>query len=235
MRFLALLLALNTPLCLHAAGEEGYLEPARNIQISSPEAGVIAEVLVKEGQQVKKGDILVKLDGTVIEHEAAMAEEEAAMLQRRLTKLEELLPQRYASPDEVAATSSQLKITRLRRDRALALVERLTLRSPIDGVVTEVRFDEAESVPGANEHVATVVQLAPMQVQFNIPIAAAAKLEIGQSVEIELPEVDRIINGTIDFISPVSTAVVNTTRVKVVLPEAANDFPAGTKALLKLP
>ena len=71
---------------------------------------------------------------------AAQAEEQAKVLVRRLGKLKKLFARRYASEDEVARTESELEITRLRRKRAEAQMERLTLRSPIAGVVTEVRY-----------------------------------------------------------------------------------------------
>ena len=88
----------------------------------------------------------------------------------------------------MARTASELEITRLRKKRSEAEMERLTLRSPIDGVVTEVRYDEAESVPGPNEHVTTVVQLEPMSDQFNIPVKEAAALKEGDAVTVEIPE-----------------------------------------------
>jgi len=213
----------------------GYLEPGRSIKISSAEPGVVQDVLVKEGQFVRKGDILVRLDTRVLEQESKIAAEEYLLLERRLEKLRELIPQKFASKDELLRAESDLKITGFRHERAEAQIERLTLRSPIDGVVTELRFDVAESVPGANSHVATVVQLDPMRVQFTLPVPDAARLKAGQKVDLDFPDMAQKRTGIVDFISPVATAVVNTVRVRVVVPQPGEGLPAGSKCNLLIP
>lgn len=218
-----------------ADGMTGYLEPGRTIKISSAEPGVVQKVLVKEGQKVGPGDILVQLDARVLEMEVRIAAEEYEVLARRLKKLRDLLPKKFASEDEVLRAESDLRITELRKERTRAQIERLTLRSPIEGVVTELRYDLAEGVPGANSHIATVVQLDPMKVQFTLPIAQAARLQPQQEVEIAFDDFSQRRKGIVEFISPVSTAVVNTMRVRVTIPQPGQGLPAGARGRLLLP
>jgi membrane fusion protein, multidrug efflux system len=234
VRALAAMLVLGLAVAARAQEESsGYIQPARVIKVSAPEPGVVLKVLVAEGQKVKAGESLVRLDTRVLEQEAAIAEEQAKVLIRRLEKLKKLLALRYASQDEVARMESELEITRLRKKRAEAQMERLTLRSPIDGIVTEVRYDEAESVPGPNEHVVTVVQLEPMTVEFNMPVAQATKLREGSAVSVNFPDLNVSLPGKVRFVSPVATAVVNTVRVTVVVPDAARKgIPSGSKCIL---
>lgn len=210
----------------------GYLEPGRTIKVSSAEPGIVQEVFVTEGQKVHKNDILVRLDTRVLDQEAKIATEEYLMLARRLEKLKKLTEKKFASEDELQRAESDLKITDLRRQRAEAQIERLTLRSPIDGVVTELRYDLAESVPGSNSHVATVVQLDPMRVQLTLPVAEASLLKAGQNVELLFPDTGLKRPGKVDFVSPVSTAVVNTVRVRIIVPEPGSELPAGAKCSL---
>ena len=234
MKVLAAALIFGLAVLARAQEENaGFLEPGRVIKVSAPEAGLVLEVLVTEGQKVEAGEALVRLDTRVLEQEAAIAEEQAKVLVRRLAKLKKLLARRYASEDEVARTESELEITRLRKKRAEAQMERLTLRSPIAGVVTEVRYEQAESVPGPNEHVVTVVQLEPMTVEFNVPVQLASKLSEGRRVEVSFPDLGLTLPGEVRFVSPVATAVVNTVRVTVMVPDAARQgVPSGSKCVL---
>jgi len=209
----------------------GYLEPGRTIRVSSAEPGIVKEVLVKEGAQVKKNDVLVRLDTSVLELEVKIVAEEYAMMKRRLEKLHEIQSQRFASEDEILRAESDLLITGLRKERIEAQIERLTLRSPIDGVVTELRFDEAEGVGASNSHVATVVQLQPMEVQFNLPLEEARHLTPGAELLLEFPDYGETRTGVVDYISPVSTAVVNTIRTRLTIPDPGK-LPAGIKCLL---
>lgn len=210
-----------------------YTEPNRDIKISSAETGVVQEVFVQEGQNVKAGDILVKLDTRVLERETDMAREELSLKNRRLEKLRALLGQKHASAEEVERAESDSTITGLRMRRAEAEVERLTLRTPIDGIVTELRLDVAESVPGPNAHVATVVQLYPMRVQFNLQAADARALAPGQEVPLFVPELNETVAAKVEFVSPVTTAVVNTVRVKMIIPGEPSKLTAGAKCVYK--
>ena len=213
----------------------GYLEPGRSIKISSAEPGIVQNVLVKEGQKVEPGDVLVQLDARVLEMEVRIAAEEYEVLARRLKKLRDLLPKKFASEDEILRAESDLRITELRKKRTEAQIERLTLRSPIEGVVTELRYDLAESVPGANSHIATVVQLDPMKVQFSLPIAQAARLRQKDEVEVAFEDFNLQRKGVVEFISPVATAVVNTVRVRVIIPQPGEGLPSGARGRLVLP
>jgi len=216
---------------LKAQDFTSYTEPSRNIDISAPEPGVVEQVVAKEGQLVKVGDILVKLDARVIEREADIAMEELKFKKNRLAKLRELQSKKFASRHEVDSAENDVKITELKLLRAEAVIARLTLRSPIDGIVTEMRYDVSESVPGANSHVATVVQLSPMRVQFNLPTAEARKLKVGDTVTLGFPETAATRAATVEFVSPVSTAVVNTVRVTLIISEEGAHLTAGMKCV----
>jgi len=227
-----LLLSLLGLSMAQGADSIGYLEPGRSIRVSSAEPGIVKEVLVKEGAQVKSNDVLVRLDTRVLELEAKIIAEEYSVMKRRLEKLREILPKKFASEDEILRAESDSLITGLRKERIEAQIERLTLRSPIDGVVTELRFDEAEGVGASNSHVATVVQLQPMRVQFNLPLEQARHLSQGAEVLVEFPDYGETRVGVVDYISPVSTAVVNTIRTRIMIPNPGK-LPAGIKCRLQ--
>lgn len=236
LRAVTALLALSTlNVCGQTADVISYTEPFRDIKISSAEPGVVQEVLVQEGQLVKSGDVLVKLDARVLQQEAKMAREEYKLKAKRVEKLRQLLLSRHASEDEVERAESDLVITEIKADRVEAQIERLTLRSPIDGIITEMRFDVAESVPGANSHVATVVQLDPLRVQFNLQAADARMLKAGEQIPLFFPETNETRQGQVEFVSPVATAVVNTVRVKVIVPAEDEKITAGARCIYRAP
>lgn len=216
---------------VRAAEFTSYTEPSRNIEISSPEPGIVQDVVAKEGQMVKAGDVLVKLDARVIEREADITREELKFKTARLDKLCELEKKKFASSNEVERAANDVEITKLKLQRAEALIDRLTLKSPIDGIVTEIRFDVSESVTGANSHVATVVQLSPMRVQFNLPTEDARKLKAGDSVPLRFPDIPATRQARVEFVSPVSTAVVNTVRVTMVISDEDGPLTAGMKCV----
>lgn len=226
-------------ICLLTAGAvraedyTSYTEPNRSIQISAAEAGIIQEVFVREGQSVKAGEVLARLDMRGIEHQVDIAREESDSKRKRLEKLKDLHSNKFASQEEVEHAQSDAIITDLKLKLAEELVERRTLRSPIDGIVTEMRFDVSESVGGANSHVATVVQVSPLRVQFNLKASDARKHKPGDELPLFFPDLNTSGQGKLEFISPVTTAVVNTVRVTLVIPATNPGLTAGMQCIYR--
>lgn len=210
-----------------------YTEPSRNIEISAAEAGIIQEVFVKEGQAVKAGEILARLDMRGIQQQVDIAREELSLKKKRLNKLQGLLKNQFSSPEEVEQAVSDVVITDLKLKLAEDMVERRTLRSPIDGIVTEMRFDVSESVGGANSHVATVVQVTPLRVQFNLKASDARSHKPGDKLPLYFPDINATVQGRLEFISPVTTAVVNTVRVTMVIPITEAGLTAGMQCIYR--
>lgn len=210
-----------------------YTEPNRSIEISAAESGIIQEVFVKEGQTVKAGEVLARLDMRGIQQQVDIAREETDSKKKRLDKLKELHTSKFASQEEVEHAQSDAIISDLKLKLAEELVERRTLRSPIDGIVTEMRFDVSESVGGANSHVATVVQVSPLRVQFNLKASDARKHKPGDELPLFFPDIKTTGQGKLEFISPVTTAVVNTVRVTLVIPVAKPGLTAGMQCIYR--
>lgn len=217
----------------HSEDYTSYTEPNRSIEISAAEAGIIQEVFVKEGQAVKAGEVLARLDMRGIQQQVDIAREEADSKKKRLDKLKDLHSNKFASQEEVEHAQSDVIITELKFNLAEELVERRTLRSPIDGIVTEMRFDVSESVGGANAHVATVVQVNPLRVQFNLRASDARKHKPGDELSLYFPDINTTGQGRLEFISPVTTAVVNTVRVTMVIPATKTGLTAGMQCIYR--
>src|SRR5262245_3622259 len=84
---------------------EAKVVPARYAALSLPIGGVIAEVLVQEGDQVQSGQALLRLDRARSAAEVARAEAQLAQIQAAYAKLVA-----GATPEEIAAADAQLRV-----------------------------------------------------------------------------------------------------------------------------
>ena len=197
------------------ASFDGFTEPFRKIEVAASETGTVAQLLVHEGDRVTKGQALATLDNDVLEvsreiaaanvHAKGKLDSAVAERELRKTRLERLEPLRaegHASQEEIdraradlavaeanlQAAREQHQLDELEGKKIEAMIERRTLRSPIDGYVLKIQKDEREFVSVNSASVATVVQLDPLRVVFSLPTAYAAKLSVGGAVDLELPE-----------------------------------------------
>ena len=149
-----------------------FLVPYKSPEISSVESGVIGEILVKLGQQVKKDQVLIKLDLEVLQAQLAVVEAQAegkgrimaaeADFELQNERLQKLLalPSSRTNEAEIARQQATVKSTQglllaaqeevaifeLSAARIRAEIERRILRSPIDGFVVEIVKEVAEPV-----------------------------------------------------------------------------------------
>jgi RND family efflux transporter MFP subunit len=263
-RFISVLVAAVSAFAHHSAHaqsqSEAFTEPFYTVDLSPAEPGILSKLFVKEGDAVKTGDALAKLDARVLEVGVKIARQamqsrgklraakaEYDLKAERLEKLTKLKTQGYAFQDELAraaadvevaeanrlAAEEQLALDTLQFEKAQAELELRTIRSPIDGVVTRVHREEREFVTASPESaVMTVVQLNPLRIVFPLPTAAAVKLHNNGEVTIRFPEIDEIAVGRIELVSPITDAESGLVRVKVLVPNAEGRYRAGVRAVL---
>lgn len=238
---------------------DGFTEPFRKIEVAASETGTVGQLLVHEGDRATKGQALATLDNDVLQvtreiatatvHAKGKLDSAAAERDLRKTRLERLEPLRaegHASQEEIdrartdlvvaeanlQAAREQHQLDELEYKRIDAMIERRTLRSPIDGYVLKIQKDEREFVSANSAAVVTVVQLDPLRVLFSLPTAYAAKLSAGSTVDLELPESGAKLGGKVEFVAPVTEAESGTVRVKVLIDNPRGVYRCGVRCLL---
>lgn len=249
-----------TPIA-YAQTHESFTEPFRKIDLAPAETGVISEIAVKEGAQVKAGDVLASLDKDVLTiardiAEAATKAEgrrraslaEMRLKESRLKKMRELLAKGHATPDEVRKAEAELESAEGQRrivdeqhqldllevKKTDAMIERRLVRSPIDGVVTKIHREQGEFVTPVAPTVVTVVQIHPLRAVFNLPRAAGAKLQVGKPVKLKITDTESEVAAKVEFIAPVFDAESETIRIKVLIESSRDQVSAGCRCSLLL-
>jgi RND family efflux transporter MFP subunit len=259
----AVLLNVLAPMSVWGELVEGFAEPYRLIEIAAAsETGLITSIGVREGQTVKRGDLLATLDIDVLVATLNIAKErsrltgrfdganaELEMRRRRLAKLQQLLREGHATEGEVERAQTDVVIAQAnvlladeeRRLAALeckrieAQIQRRQVRSPIDGVVTEIRREVGEAVAINDPHLMTVVQLNPLRVKFSLTMAQASELHEGQILPLHLSDVSHAADATVEIISPVLDAKSGTVQVTCVIDNSDNRYRSGMRCVVRLP
>ena len=210
----------------------GYTEPYKIITVSAAEPGVLAELLVEEGARVKKNQVLARLDIAVLTAELDIAKAEAQLQATRKQRLAELAQSSRATADELDKAKTDLVIKQAQVRKTEAMIEARTMRSPVDGVVTEIKRDPSESVSVANPHVLTVVQIDKLSVNLFLPPTTAAALKVGGKAQLRFENGDQRVAAAIEFISPVTDSASGTVRVKFAIENAGGEHRAGARCTL---
>ncbi|MGD0350302.1 MAG: efflux RND transporter periplasmic adaptor subunit [Verrucomicrobiota bacterium] len=161
----------------------GHVMPYSTVTVRPQIGGILSEVHFKEGQEVKKGDLLFTIDPRV--SQAALAAAKAALARDRaqlenakiqFDREQKLYGQKLVSQDEFdtsRAGMDALQGTVLADEAAVTNValnlEFTGVRSPIDGVTGGLQFYQGNVVKAPDDTLVTINQIHPIYVQFGVP------------------------------------------------------------------
>jgi multidrug efflux system membrane fusion protein len=222
----------NIPIQLRAVGT---VEAYSTVSVKPQVTGTLTRAHFKEGQDVRKGDLLFTIDTRPFETALRQAEsnlaKDIAQLENaraQLLRYEELLRKQFVSReqyDQIRASASALEAT-AEANRAAVETARLqlsyaTIRSPMDGRTGSLLSHEGNLVR-VNDNTALVVinQIQPITVTFAVPEQFLAdiksRLESGRvRVEASRPQADgRPEQGLLTFVDNSVDKTAGTIRLK---------------------
>ena len=146
----------------------GGIEPWHDVTLSAEVGGRVIEQPVEEGDRVRAGDVLVRIDTDLlrarmdeIEAQLELAREDAG----RLTRLRE---RGAGTPQDADRAATQVRVLEANLRTARINLERSVVRSPVDGVVDMLHQEESEFVD-AGLPLARIVQVERVKVAVGLP------------------------------------------------------------------
>ena len=174
---------------------------AAGARIASPFAGVVNEVKCYEGQQVKKGDVLFRLDSRIADVTAQSAEQ----IYERQKKLLGI-----GGTSQKVLQEAEQQLAAARAQQALLRIE-----APLSGTVVRVNAKPGEAVD-VNSVLAEIIDLERLVVAANVPSGEIADLKAGASVKIS--SAARAFAGRLIFIGSTVDSKTGGVIVRASLP-----------------
>jgi RND family efflux transporter MFP subunit len=211
---------------------EGVIEPHLIVKVGSPVAGILKSVKVDRGDMVKEGQIIAALQSEVerasmelararADMESSIKSKEAALEynQRKEKRLEELEKRSVIPFEEMdeAKTNTRISVLELEEAkdnkrlaelelvRSSEVVKRMTIYSPIKGVVMNRFLTEGEYVE--DQPIVELAQLNPLNVEIFVNVELLGKIKVGMtgtvnperpgsgSYEAKVTVVDRVVDA----------------------------------------
>jgi RND family efflux transporter MFP subunit len=238
------------------------LRPRHLVQLGSPVFGVLAGVFVDRTEPVKQGQVVAKLDTTVEEaqlvldrfHATNTAPLEAmkvdlAWNQRELARRQQLAGNMFSKANDIDEFVTKVEQDRIAIRKAEADLESAKdevarseaqlnlkiIRSPMDGVVTDVKLSPGEFIYEQTP-IMTIAQVDPLMIDLVVPAERYHAVKVGMIGEVHLSQpVEASFPARVDAIDPVIDAASDTFRVRLLLPNPGNAIPAGIRCSVILP
>ena len=242
----------------------GLTEPVKDVLLSFEADGKIAKIYFKEGDLVEKGATIMALNKWFEELEVqrnklvweGKAEMHSAMeRQKTLKALFESTRELYektwsVSKDELQKLELEYKLAEaeyerlgiaekreaIEYDMARAKLDKLVLRSPVTGIISELVVDAGESCE-PRQPVVRVVDTSKCMLICNIEASLGIRFKEKQMVDLEIQSGAASVRkkGKIVFISPVVDPASGLYRVKVEFENKNREIKPGVEGFLLIP
>ena len=217
----------------------GTAKPRSTVTVRPQVDGRIVSINFKEGQDVKRGDVLVKIDPSTYQAQfdqaaakKALDESQLANAERdmeRYTKLggnviaQKTIDTQRALVDQLTA---QIKLDDAAIANAKAFLDYTTILAPTDGRTGIRMVDEGNLVRASDAGIVVITQLRPISVLFTLPQQQLAQVNTAQAVgalAVEALDADgrsTLDRGTLQVVDNQVDQTTGTVRMKAEFPNA---------------
>ena len=189
------------------------LEARAESQVVAKTSGVALAVLVEEGQQVRAGQPLVRLDPDRARLAVAQSEAQMRKLENSYQRAQKLVQQQLVSAADVDQLRFDLENARAQYRMATLELSYTTVLAPISGVIASRDIKPGNFVQ-INSPIFRIVDAAKLEATLNVPEREIAKLKPGHAVQLAVDALPgRSFSGVVDRVAPVVDTGTGTFRV----------------------
>ena len=206
----------------------GTVVPNTTVQIASRVSGTIDSAPFKEGQVVKKGDLLFVIDPRPYEAAYKNAMATLASTKSKSERYQRLAQQNAISPQDVDDAQAAYLEAEAGADTAKLNLEFTHIRSPVDGKTGPMLLQPGNlvSVNGVTQPLVAITQIQPIKVSMNLPQSDLPRIQAraqqgGLIASIDLHDIGGArVTAPVDFISNAVSNSAGTIELRATFPNA---------------
>lgn len=189
------------------------LEARADSQVVAKTSGVALLVLAEEGQHVRAGQVLVRLDSARAQLQAAQSSAQMRKLEANYARSLQLSKQQLISANDIDQIKYDLENVRASNRLANLELSYADVKAPISGVIAQ-RSIKAGNFVQINTPIFRIVDIDKLEATLNVPERELATLKPGLPVQLRVDALPgKTFRGTVDRVSPVVDAGSGTFRV----------------------
>lgn len=195
----------------------GMVKSDQNVTLYPESAGRIQRLLVRSGQKVSAGQVLVELDNSVMQSSLAEIKTQLDLAQTLFDKQKRLWDQGIGSELQYLQVKTQLEGLQKRLATAQKQAAMANLRAPFAGTIDELFLKAGEyAAPGMA--VARLVSSGGLRLELDVPETYITRLKVGQKIALNFNSIGLQTIASISQVGDFISADSRTFKVNVSLP-----------------
>jgi RND family efflux transporter MFP subunit len=204
----------------HRIEVRGTIESRKNVVVGAEASGRIMRIEVKEGEKVKKGQVIMKIDDRLIRDNIAELQTALDLAVITYERQANIWEQRIGSEIQYLQAKNQKETLERRLETARTQLEYTVVRAPFAGSIEELQVKEGE-MSQMGMPLYRLVSLKDMYIQAAVSERYIGKFEVNEEVRLTFPSSGVKTTSRIKSIGQVINPENRTFTLEINLPEGS--------------
>lgn len=206
----------------------------QEVELRSEIQGKISQIYFKEGAEVKKGQLLVRLDNSEIAAQLQKAYYDKDMLAKKEFRQKKLLDIKAISQEEYEQSLNQLNATRSQIALLAAQSAKTRIRAPFSGTIGLKSVDVGTTVSPSTP-IASLQSISPVKIDFTIPEKYRGRIHKGARLKFTVEGVSKVYTATVYALEPKIDPATRTLRIRAYAANEDRNVLPGSFAQIEIP
>lgn len=210
------------------------LEAVEEASVVSKVRGIVQEIRVEEGDQVRAGQVIAKIEDDQYRIEAERAKATMDRMYNDYQRNAELFEKELISAEVYENSRFEYESQKSAYELAQLNYQHTNIKSPISGVISE-RFIKVGNMIGTDQQVFQVTDFDPIQAVIYIPEHERSKIRVGQRAELTADALPgTLFFGKVERISPIIDPTTGTFKATVYMDLGQEELRPGMFGRVKI-
>lgn len=209
---------------VHQVDVRGTVQSRNNVMISAETPAAVQDISVVEGQEVKKGQLLVIQDGEILRKNIKELESSLDLATTMYERQKKLWEQNIGSEVQYLEMKNRKESLELKLSTTKSQLNKTRIRAPFDGIVDKIDVRVGEMAqPGFP--IIRLVSMSNMYIKADVSESFIGKFTKGQEVEVYFPSTDYRLKSRVKALGLVINPNNRTFELEVTIPNNLNVKP----------
>ena len=207
----------------HFSKFQGIIKTDQNMILYPEFSGRVSKIYVDEGDVVKKGQALAKIDDGGLYNELKLVESQAKLAKTIYERQSKLWNDKIGSEIQYLEAKTNYEIQNNRLKSITESLAKTTITAPFSGTIDEIFIEEGNLVSPPmmpdQGNAFRIINLNELYVESVIPESFIGKIKKGAEVQVEIPVLNKSFNSTIKHSVSSINELSRTFKIEVSVPK----------------
>jgi membrane fusion protein (multidrug efflux system) len=200
-----------------------------SVDLKCESSGKVTHIYFKEGTQVNKGDLLLKINDEDLQAQLLSAKSALQLSQDNFERQKSLFEKQGISQQDLDIAQNDLNSKKANVALIKAQIDKTEVHAPFQGIVG-LRYVSEGSFVNSSSTIASLQDIDPIKIDFSIPEKYAGYVSKGDMITFTVSGNSKTYSGTVFAVEPQIDQETRTLKVRAIAPNAKGEILPGSFA-----